>query len=98
MLTPHGHVVVLGFKPGGLWGLRRLVPDAGMPPGAGRLISVGRLGEPGAPILAGACRLLYAHGPEKGDDTDPHEATVALAIQSRWRHRRTIQTRIPNPF
>lgn len=39
VLTPHGHVVVLGFKPGGLWGLRRLVPDAGMPPGAERLIS-----------------------------------------------------------
>jgi len=39
ILMPHGHVVVLGFKPGGLWGLRRLVPGAGLPPGAGRLIS-----------------------------------------------------------
>jgi len=39
VLTPHGHVVVLGFKPGGLWGLRRLVPGAGLPPGTGRLIS-----------------------------------------------------------
>lgn len=39
VLTPHGHLVVLGFKPGGLWGLRRLVPGAGLPPGAGRLIS-----------------------------------------------------------
>jgi len=39
ILMPHGHLVVLGFKPGGLWGLRRLVPGAGLPPGAGRLIS-----------------------------------------------------------
>ena len=39
VLTPHGHLVVLGFKPGGLWGLRRLVPGAGLPPGAGTLIS-----------------------------------------------------------
>lgn len=39
VLTPHGHLVALGFKPGGLWGLRRLVPGAGLPPGAGRLIS-----------------------------------------------------------
>ena len=39
VLTPHGNVVVLGFKPGGLWGLRRLVPGAGIPPGADSLIS-----------------------------------------------------------
>ncbi|MGI9262202.1 MAG: class I SAM-dependent methyltransferase [Woeseiaceae bacterium] len=39
VLTPHGHLVVLGFKPGGLWGLRRLVPGAGLPPGADSLIS-----------------------------------------------------------
>jgi len=39
VLTPHGYVVVLGFKPGGLWGLRRLVPGAGIPPGVGSLIS-----------------------------------------------------------
>jgi SAM-dependent methyltransferase len=39
VLTPHGHLVVLGFKPGGLWGLRRLVPGAGLPPGVSRLIS-----------------------------------------------------------
>ena len=39
ILRPHGHLVVLGFKPGGLWGLRRLIPGAGLPPGADRLIS-----------------------------------------------------------
>jgi len=39
VLTPHGHLVILGFKPGGLWGLRRLVPGAGLPPAANRLIS-----------------------------------------------------------
>jgi SAM-dependent methyltransferase len=39
VLTPHGYLVVLGFKPGGLWGLRRLVPGAEMPPGADSLIS-----------------------------------------------------------
>jgi SAM-dependent methyltransferase len=38
VLTTHGHIVVLGFKPGGLWGLRRLIPGAGLPPGAGRPI------------------------------------------------------------
>ena len=39
VLRPHGHLVVLGFKPGGLWGLRRLIPGAGLPPGTDHLIS-----------------------------------------------------------
>ena len=39
VLTAHGHLVILGFKPGGLWGLRRLVPGASIPPGVNRLIS-----------------------------------------------------------
>ncbi len=45
VLRPHGHLVVLGFKPGGLWGLRRLIPGAGLPPGATRLISDRRLSD-----------------------------------------------------
>lgn len=45
VLTPHGHLVVLGFKPGGLWGLRRLIPGAGLPPGAAHLISDRRLSD-----------------------------------------------------
>ena len=43
VLRRDGRVVILGFKPGGLWGLRRLVPGAGMPPGADHLISDRRL-------------------------------------------------------
>jgi len=43
VLRCNGQVVILGFKPGGLWGLRRLVPGAGMPPGADHLISDRRL-------------------------------------------------------
>ncbi|MGB5256652.1 MAG: methyltransferase domain-containing protein [Woeseiaceae bacterium] len=43
VLRSNGHLVVLGFKPVGLWGLRRLVPGAGMPPGAEHLISERRL-------------------------------------------------------
>ena len=43
VLRPNGQVVILGFKPGGLWGLRRLIPGAGMPPGADHLISERRL-------------------------------------------------------
>jgi SAM-dependent methyltransferase len=39
ILRSDGHVVILGFKPGGLWGLRRLVPGVGLPPAAERLIS-----------------------------------------------------------
>lgn len=39
VLRPNGHLVVLGFKPGGLWGLRRLIPGAGLPPGASGLVS-----------------------------------------------------------
>lgn len=45
VLRPHGHLLILGFKPGGLWGLRRLIPGAGMPPGVGRLISDRRLSD-----------------------------------------------------
>jgi SAM-dependent methyltransferase len=45
VLRPHGHLVVLGFKPGGLWGLRRLIPGAGLPPQAARLISDRRLAD-----------------------------------------------------
>jgi SAM-dependent methyltransferase len=43
VLRSNGHLVILGFKPAGLWGLRRLVPGAGMPPGADHLISDRRL-------------------------------------------------------
>lgn len=43
VLRADGHVVILGFKAGGLWGLRRLIPGAGMPPGAEHLISERRL-------------------------------------------------------
>jgi len=43
VLRPNGHIVALAFKPAGLWGLRRLVPGAGMPPGADHLISERRL-------------------------------------------------------
>jgi SAM-dependent methyltransferase len=32
VLRSDGQLVILGFKPGGLWGLRRLVPGAGLPP------------------------------------------------------------------
>ncbi len=39
VLRSDGHLVVLGFKPGGLWGLRRLIPGAGLPPGVDHLIS-----------------------------------------------------------
>jgi hypothetical protein len=42
-LRSQGHLVVLGFKTGGLWGLRRLIPGAGLPPGADHLISDRRL-------------------------------------------------------
>lgn len=43
VLRSDGHLVILGFRPGGLWGLRRLVPGAGMPPGADHLVSDRRL-------------------------------------------------------
>jgi SAM-dependent methyltransferase len=43
VLRADGHIVILGFKPAGLWGLRRLVPGAGMPPGADHLISERRM-------------------------------------------------------
>ncbi len=43
VLRPNGHIILLGFKPGGLWGLRRLIPGAAMPPGADHLISERRL-------------------------------------------------------
>ncbi len=43
VLRRDGRIIVLGFKPGGLWGLRRLIPGAGIPPGADYLISDRRL-------------------------------------------------------
>ena len=43
VLRANGQLVLLGFRPGGLWGLRRLIPGAGMPPGAEHLISDRRL-------------------------------------------------------
>ena len=45
VLRSDGHLVVLGFKPAGLWGFRRLLPGAGMPPGAENLISDRRLSD-----------------------------------------------------
>lgn len=43
VLRSDGHLVVLGFKPGGLWGLRRLIRGAGLPPGADHTLSDRRL-------------------------------------------------------
>lgn len=43
VLTRDGHVVVLGFKTGGLWGVRRLIPGAGLPPEAQHLVPERRL-------------------------------------------------------
>lgn len=43
VLRPNGQLIVLGFRPGGLWGLRRLVPGAGLPPGELHLVSERRL-------------------------------------------------------
>jgi len=43
VLRRDGRLIVLGFKPVGLWGLRRLSPGAGIPPGADHLISERRL-------------------------------------------------------
>ncbi len=43
VLRSDGFLVVLGFKPGGLWGMRRLIPGAGLPPGCEHLISDRRL-------------------------------------------------------
>ncbi len=45
VLRSDGHVVILGFKPGGIWGLRRLVPGTGLPPGVENLISERRLSD-----------------------------------------------------
>ena len=43
VLTSHGHLVILGFKTGGLWGVRRLIPGAGLPPDAHHLVPERRL-------------------------------------------------------
>lgn len=43
VLRADGHLLMLGFRPGGLWGLRRLIPGAEMPPGADHLLSDRRL-------------------------------------------------------
>jgi SAM-dependent methyltransferase len=43
VLRSDGHLIVLGFKTSGLWGLRRLIPGAAMPPGAQHLIAERRL-------------------------------------------------------
>ncbi|MBT8103993.1 MAG: methyltransferase domain-containing protein [Woeseiaceae bacterium] len=45
VLRADGHAVILGFKPGGLWGLRRLIPGAGLPPGAEHTIPERRLND-----------------------------------------------------
>ena len=43
VLRRDGRLIILGFKPGGLWGLRRLIPGAALPPGSEHLISDRRL-------------------------------------------------------
>jgi len=43
VLRRDGRVIILGFKPFGMWGLRRLIPGAGIPPGADHLISERRM-------------------------------------------------------
>ena len=43
VLRSDGYIVVLGYKSGGLWGLRRLIPGAALPPGTDQLIADRRL-------------------------------------------------------
>jgi SAM-dependent methyltransferase len=43
ILRPDGHLIVLSFAPGGLWGLRHLVSARGYPQGRDRVIREGRL-------------------------------------------------------
>ena len=43
VLTSHGHLAILGFKTGGLWGIRRMIPGAGLPPDADNLLPERRL-------------------------------------------------------
>lgn len=43
VLRSDGYLVALGFKPGGLWGVRRLIPGAALPPGTEQLISDRRM-------------------------------------------------------
>ena len=43
ILRPDGQLIVLGFNPRGIWGLRRLIARGGFPPGARHLISDHRL-------------------------------------------------------
>jgi SAM-dependent methyltransferase len=43
VLTGQGHLVVLGFRPLSLWGLRAAASHSGFPPGLNRLISEQRL-------------------------------------------------------
>jgi SAM-dependent methyltransferase len=43
VLHAHGHLIILGFRPGGLWGLRRLIPGASLPPGTDQLVPDRRL-------------------------------------------------------
>jgi hypothetical protein len=43
VMTAHGNLAILGFKPGGLWGIRRLVRGAELPPGAHNLVAERRL-------------------------------------------------------
>ncbi len=43
VLRSDGHLVILGFRPGGLWGLRRLIPGQGWPPGPQQLVPDRRL-------------------------------------------------------
>jgi SAM-dependent methyltransferase len=43
ILRPDGHLLVLSFAPGGLWGLRHLLAARGFPGGRERMIREGRL-------------------------------------------------------
>ena len=43
ILRPDGHLLVLNFSPGGLWGLRHLFAGGGFPMGRARMIREGRL-------------------------------------------------------
>jgi SAM-dependent methyltransferase len=43
ILRPDGHLIVLSFAPGGLWGLRHMLSARGFPAGRERMIREGRL-------------------------------------------------------
>jgi SAM-dependent methyltransferase len=113
VLRADGHLLLMGFRPGGLWGLRRLIPGAAPARHAdsaleGLFLPLAAVGEPaGVPFEMGRAwpalvvriiGLLHADRAKAHQHTNAGATGLDEKAEGRRRPRRALDPHISNPI